>query len=118
MFDSKKPTVLFLGRFQPFHAGHLAIVQEGIKRVGQVAILVKDCGGTEARSPLAFLEVRLRMLEALDIAGIVDKCSITLVPNISSVYYGRDVGYTIERVELGAELEAVSATRIREQLGL
>src|SRR5436189_3173861 len=29
IFDTQKPTALFIGRFQPFHDGHKALVEEG-----------------------------------------------------------------------------------------
>jgi hypothetical protein len=32
------------------------------------------------------------------------------------VFYGRDVGYVVERLDLGASLEAVSATNMRQLL--
>jgi hypothetical protein len=35
------------------------------------------------------------------------------LPNITNVYYGRDVGYLIERIALDEATEAVSATNIR-----
>jgi adenylylsulfate kinase len=43
---------------------------------------------------------------------------IVQVPNISHVFYGRDVGYLIERIELDASTEAISATSVRERLGI
>lgn len=33
--------------------------------------------------------------------------------NVAGVYYGRDVGYTVERVRLKPEVEAVRASDIR-----
>jgi adenylylsulfate kinase len=38
------------------------------------------------------------------------------VPNITHVFYGRDVGYAIERIDLDAATEAISATAIRTQI--
>ena len=35
------------------------------------------------------------------------------LPNITNVYYGRAVGYTVERIELDEATEAISATKIR-----
>src|SRR5262245_37410925 len=32
IFDPKKPTALFVGRWQPFHDGHKALIIEGINR--------------------------------------------------------------------------------------
>ncbi len=38
--------LVFIGRFQPFHAGHLAVVQSGLQQAGRVIVL---CGS--ARQP-------------------------------------------------------------------
>jgi hypothetical protein len=35
------------------------------------------------------------------------------LPNITNVFYGRDVGYAVERIVLDEETEAISATKIR-----
>ena len=35
VFDWRRPTALFIGRYQPFHNGHRALIAEGLKRVGQ-----------------------------------------------------------------------------------
>src|SRR5262245_13066210 len=40
VFDFKKPTALVLGRYQPFHDGHRALIVEAIARVGQVCIAI------------------------------------------------------------------------------
>ena len=36
MFDWKKPTVLMLGRWQPWHSGHQALFKRCIIKTGQV----------------------------------------------------------------------------------
>ena len=38
------------------------------------------------------------------------------VPNITNIFYGRDVGYTIERLEMDSSVEAISATGVRSRL--
>jgi len=38
------------------------------------------------------------------------------VPNVTHVFYGRDVGYTIERLVLDETTETISATEIRRKL--
>jgi adenylylsulfate kinase len=35
------------------------------------------------------------------------------VPNITHVFYGRDVGYAVERINLHEATEAISATQVR-----
>jgi adenylylsulfate kinase len=34
IFDLNRPTALFVGRYQPFHDGHKALIAEGLRRVG------------------------------------------------------------------------------------
>lgn len=35
VFDPQRPTALFIGRYQPFHDGHRALIEEGLRRAGQ-----------------------------------------------------------------------------------
>ena len=37
-------------------------------------------------------------------------------PNITNIFYGRDVGYKIERIDLDEGIEAVSGTEQRRKL--
>jgi hypothetical protein len=38
------------------------------------------------------------------------------IPNITSIFYGRDVGYTIEQINLDSSVEDISATEQRKKL--
>jgi adenylylsulfate kinase len=41
---------------------------------------------------------------------------VVQVPNISHVFYGRDVGYLVERLTLDETTERISATKLRREL--
>lgn len=41
--------------------------------------------------------------------------ALMVIPNIEGVYYGRDVGYKIEQLEVPIEISSISATKIREE---
>lgn len=41
--------------------------------------------------------------------------NIIHIPNITGVYYGRDVGYEVERIHLPKEIKTISATEIRRK---
>jgi cytidyltransferase-like protein len=110
-FDPQKPTALFIGRYQPFHGGHQHLIEEGLRRVGQVCIAVRDTHGVDADNPLPFFAVKQRIEAAL--SAHVGRFVIVPLPNISDVFYGRDVGYNVERIVLGKDREAISATKIR-----
>ena len=43
---------------------------------------------------------------------------ITLMPNISNIFYGRTVGYKIEKINLNKSIQNISGTKIRKKLRL
>ena len=107
VFDLKKPTALLLGRYQPFHDGHKALIVEAIDGVGQVCIAVRDTHGTDEKNPFSFEYVRSRMEHGL--RAYEGRFCIILVPNITNIFCGRDVGYKIERIDLDQALQEMSA---------
>ena len=114
-FDPQKPTALFIGRYQPFHDGHLRLIEEGLRRVGQVCIAVRNTHGLDDKNPLPFFAVKQRIEAALSVyAG---RFTVVPLPNIPNVFYGRDVGYTVERIVLDEETEKISATSLRRLAG-
>jgi adenylylsulfate kinase len=113
-FDPQQPTALFIGRYQPFHDGHKALIEEGLNRVGQVCIAVRDTAGTDEKNPYSFEQVKLRIETAL--AAYRGQFTVVALPNITHVLYGRDVGYVVEQVELTAAVHAISATQVRARL--
>jgi adenylylsulfate kinase len=113
VFDAKRPTALFIGRYQPFHDGHKALILEGLRRVGQVCIAVRDTQGTDGKNPLGFEEVRARIEHAL--REHEGRFEVVRIPNVSHVFYGRDVGYAVERIDLDGSLEQISATEQRRR---
>jgi cytidyltransferase-like protein len=113
-FNPKAPTALFVGRYQPFHDGHKRLIEEGLRRVGQVCIAVRDTYGADDKNPLPFEAVKSRIETAL--WPYRGRVQVIVVPNIASIFYGRDVGYTVERLILDEETERISATDIRRDL--
>ena len=123
MFDSKKPTVLLLGRWQPWHKGHLALFERAIVKTGQVVIQVrdvKDSSGGEGQddNPFSFDEISEDIEKNLLLSGykINDDYVIQFVPNITNITYGRGVGYKIEQESFESSIESISATKIRKEL--
>jgi len=114
IFDPRKPTALFLGRYQPFHEGHKALIVAGLDRVGQACIAVRNTQGIDEKNPFDFEYVRARIEHGLK--EFQGRFVVISVPNITNVLYGRDVGYLIERIDLDAAIEGVSATEARRKL--
>jgi hypothetical protein len=115
LFDWKKPTTLMLGRYQPWHEGHEGLKDEAHKRTEQVLVGVRDTQGTSEKDPLSYEEVvgYIRQNSKGRVGTLVLK-----LPNITNIVYGRDVGYKIEKIELSPELQEISATKKRAELGI
>lgn len=112
LYDWKAPTTLMLGRYQPWHEGHQALWGKAHERTDQVVIAVRDTQGTSEKDPLSYSEVYRRIQQDANPSFIIK------VPNITNIVYGRDVGYKIEQIDLGAEIHSISATQKRKELGL
>jgi cytidyltransferase-like protein len=115
-FDPRRPTALFIGRFQPFHRGHQLLIEEGLRRVGQVCIAVRDTQNVDEKNPLSYFDV-IRRIEAV-LRPHAGRFVIVPLPNITHVFYGRDVGYVVERIVLDEATEAISASETRQKAGL
>ena len=113
-WDNKKPTAQMLGRWQPFHDGHYALFEEILKKTGQVYILVRDVQGVED-NPFDFEYVKSKISERLE-TKYKNRYKIVLVPNITNICYGRDVGYKIEEIVLHESIQKISATKIRTEM--
>ena len=119
MFDWKKPTVQMLGRWQPWHDGHFALFQRAIKKTGQVLIGVRDVQDHNSGSnPFSFDEVKKEIESKLSDHGYRKDFDyqIQLIPNITNITYGRNVGYVIEQEKFEEQIESISATKIRQKL--
>ena len=115
LFDWSAPTTLQLGRYQPWHEGHQALKAEAHRRTEQVLLGVRNTYKTSEKDPLTFDQVQGFILQEPSNA---EDTLIFRLPNITNIVYGRDVGYKIEHIELSKEIQAVSATQKRAELGL
>ena len=124
MFDWKKPTVQMLGRWQPWHKGHIELFKRALKKTGQVCIMYRDVGGIDAGidgqadNPFQFEEVKKNIIAGLAPHGFEEgnQYVVIKVPNIIDISYGRGVGYTFTEYDLGEKIHKISATNIRKEL--
>ena len=101
-------------RYQPFHEGHRALIIEGLKRVGQACIAVRNTQGIDDKNPFDFEYVRARIEHSL--REFEGRFVVVPCPTLRPCFYGRDVGYTIERIDLDLSLESISATEVRKKI--
>jgi cytidyltransferase-like protein len=103
----KKVYSLFIGRWQPLHDGHLALIDRVRQEGRNIAIGVRDTQ-TDHNNPLTAHE-RLRTIQEL-----VPDAKVFIMPDIDEVVYGRQVGWDVREICLSEEVEAISSTKIRE----
>ena len=116
-FEWRKETVQMLGRWQPWHTGHRALFERAIAKTGQVCIMIRDCQGWNQSNPFSWSTVKDAIRRDLD-PLYQGQYEIVVVPNIVNITYGRDVGYSIEQEVFDDATHAISATKIRREMGL
>ena len=114
LHDWSAPTTLMLGRYQPWHEGHHALYLQAGMRTNQVLLGVRNTYNTSEKDPLTFDEVKGYIAKD----EFMKDAMVLRLPNITNIVYGRDVGYKIEQVDLGADIHAISATEKRRELGI
>jgi hypothetical protein len=116
-FDWQRETVQMLGRWQPWHAGHRALFERLLARTGQVVIQVRDVQGWQGSNPFDFEQVAGFIRRDLD-PLYQGQYTIQLVPNIVHIGWGRGVGYSAGEETFDESITEISATKIREKMGL
>ena len=119
MFESRidwqKETALLVGRFQPFHDGHLELEKKSLAKTDQVCIIVRNTHELDDDNPYDFSFVRRQIHRKL-YPNHKGKYTVMQGPNITNIVYGRKPGYSIEQIKLPASIESISATEIRKEL--
>jgi hypothetical protein len=97
---------LVIGRFQPLHDGHKAMIQTLLDEGKRVCVAIMDTGMSD-ENPYS-LEAR----EAMVHSAFGNTVKVVVIPPIEDVCYGRDVGWGMRRVH--HDSEHIRATDIRQ----
>jgi adenylylsulfate kinase len=103
----KRETVLFIGRFMPFHLGHKEIIDRELLTFNRVCVCIKF-DRTDESNP--YTPDRIKKMIRRLYGNRVDIC---VVPNFKDIVQGREVGYGVRKISLDGTLEDISGTRIR-----
>jgi len=110
--DAQSPHLCFVGRWTPFHKGHWIIMEKAMAEEPDrpVLVLVRDTS-----FDLWSASYRKRMLEA-SFKEMGVSASVVIIPDISSVNWGRGVGWTPREIEVEADIAGISATDLRARM--
>lgn len=111
--NKDKKRAIFVGRFQPYHQGHLSLVQQKLNEGKPALIMVRDIE-PDAKNPFT-TEQTVSMIEKYH-ASKGDDVEVMVIPDIESVNYGRGVGYEINEFTPPENLGWISATKVRQSI--
>jgi cytidyltransferase-like protein len=106
---------MFIGRWQPWHAGHRWLIDQALNEGKKVLLCIRDVP-TDEKNPWSPIEVMYNLTnELLDLVE-EGKLKLIIIPDIESINIGRGVGYDVIEHVPPQDVHDISATRIREQM--
>ena len=111
--NKDKKYAIFIGRYQPYHYGHINLIQQKLDEGIPALIMVRDIEPDE-KNPFTTKQTIKMIKDYHDSKG--DDVMVLSIPDIESVNYGRGVGYEINEFIPTEEIGFISATKIRESI--
>jgi cytidyltransferase-like protein len=108
--SSSAKASLFVGRWQPFHEGHKALIETVLKKNKPVVIALRDTP-ISGENPYSIEERKIMIIKGLE--KYKDLFTLVTIPDIDEICYGRKVGYAIRQISLKKTLEEISGTKTR-----
>lgn len=102
----------YIGRFQPPHKGHMFLFAQSLEKNEPVCIAIRDVPPDE-KNPLTAEQVKV-LWETVYRDN--ENVKVIIIPDISAVKYGRDVGYRVEELIPPTNIAGISATGIRKSI--
>jgi cytidyltransferase-like protein len=111
--NESKKYAIFIGRFQPYHFGHIELVNQKLKKGIPALIMVRDIE-PDKKNPFT-TEQTVNMIEKYH-RSKGDDVKVVIIPDIESVNYGRHVGYEVNEFTPPRDVWSISATGIRNAI--
>ena len=111
--NKSKKYAIFVGRFQPYHQGHISLVMQKINEGIPALIMVRDIA-PDAKNPFT-TEQTVEMIEKYH-AAKGHNVQVIIIPDMESVNFGRGVGYEINEFTPPENIGWISATGIRNSI--
>lgn len=108
-----KKYAVFIGRYQPYHFGHIQLIEQKLNQGIPALIMVRDIEPDE-KNPLTTAQT-IFMIKKYHESKNHD-VKVISIPDIESVNYGRGVGYEINEFTPPDNIAFISATKIRDSV--
>jgi cytidyltransferase-like protein len=113
--NKDKKRAIFIGRYQPYHFGHIQLIEQKLLKGVPVLILIRDIE-PDAGNPFTSQQTKNMILKYH--RERKQDVEVMIIPDIESVNFGRGVGYEINKFTPTEEIANISATYIRESIKL
>ena len=108
-----KKYAIFIGRYQPYHFGHIKLIEQKLNEGVPALIMVRDIEPDD-KNPFT-TEETVSMIKKYHQSKNQD-VEVIIIPDIESVNYGRGVGYEINEFLPPDNIGFISATKIRDSI--
>lgn len=113
--SNDKKYSMFIGRWQPWHAGHRWLIDQRLNEGKNVLLCIRDVEPDE-KNPWTAHQVMLNLFNELQDLFEAGRLRVIIIPDIESVNIGRGIGYDVIEHIPPQEIHDISATKIREQM--
>ena len=107
-----KKYALFVGRWQTWHKGHEWLINQQLEKGKNVWVAIRDVE-VGPNNPSTAHQVMVNLSKEPFFINNSDKILLSIIPDIESINYGRDVGYEVIYHEPPNEIGSISGTKIR-----
>ncbi|MCY3973786.1 MAG: adenylyltransferase/cytidyltransferase family protein [Candidatus Dadabacteria bacterium] len=104
---------IFIGRYQPYHQGHISLIRQKLDKGVPCLIMVRDIP-PDPKNPFT-TEQTIDMIRKYH-ASRGDDVEVMKIPDIESVNWGRGVGYEMNEFFPPENIGWISATKIRDSI--
>ena len=113
--SNDKKYAMFIGRWQPWHAGHRWLIDQALEEGKNVLLCIREVEPDE-KNPWTPQEVMLNLANELEELVEAGRLRIITIPDIESINIGRGIGYDVIEHVPPQDIHDISATKIREQM--
>jgi cytidyltransferase-like protein len=113
--SNKNKYAMFIGRWQPWHAGHRWLIDQALNEGKNVLLCIRDVEPDE-KNPWGPHQVMMNLFDELQDLVQEGRVRIIIIPDIESINIGRGIGYDVIEHIPPQEIHDISATKIREEL--
>lgn len=113
--DERPKYAMFVGRWQTLHDGHDWLFNQKLQLGENVLIAIRDVNFSE-KDKLTAEEVKENLKVRYKDLIETGRIKLIIIPDITSINYGRDVGYEVTEHVPPAEIKQISGTSIRSKL--